>query len=114
LYEKYTGLYPELLENENFKDMRYAILITLSVDNFTVEDYTAAFSYLDRFEEAVAVAPTGNHTYRLKEWIVEAYSRAGSYYYRKGDYTNAKKYLNKGLEYVPGSLELKNKLRNIN
>nr|NQU92118.1 hypothetical protein [Bacteroidota bacterium] len=105
--------YPDLMDNKNFSELRCTILLAISVDNFSLNDHTKAFECLQRFEDISPPHPIEANSYMMNEAIQEAYSRAASYYFRKGDYRRAKKYLNKGLEYVPNSFELKHKLQSI-
>ncbi len=112
-YNQYLGQYPELLENSKFSNLQYTLMLTICVESFSYGNYPKAFEYLGRFENGFSGSTISKNSYLINNMIQDAYSRAASHYFRKGDYKTAKKYLNKGLEYVPNSFELKHKLQNL-
>jgi tetratricopeptide (TPR) repeat protein len=101
------------MNNNNFNELRCTLLLGLSVESFATGNSRQAFEYIQNFEEVEELYPINFNTYIINDAVVEAYSRAASYYYRKGNFKVAKHFLNKGLKYAPNSYELKNKLNSI-
>lgn len=112
--EQYSEKYPELMNDSRFINIRFGFILNLCLMEFMVNNYDKGFEYIKDFEE-IANSENINLTMRpVPGLIVTAYSEAGSYYFRKGNVTMTKRYLEKGLEYVPGDRELMSKLRAVN
>jgi len=111
---EYVQNYPDLMNNNSFSELRCTLLLALSVESFATGNSRQAFEYIQTFEEVEESSSINFNSYMINDAIIEAYSRAASYYFRRGNYKNVKHYLNQGLKYVPNSYELKNKLRSIN
>jgi len=110
---KYAEIYPSLLENNDFRDLKCTLILVMGIEQFMENNFQDAFGYIDEFEETANSFSAVFESYQINRVIEEAYSRAASYYFRKGKYAEAKAYINKGLVYAPQSFELKNKLRSI-
>jgi len=106
----YSEKYPALNENNKFMVFRFANVLTLCEHNFAMRNSTKAFEYLTLFENSVPVDDNELDIHMIKNNIVNAYSSAATYYFRRNNYSKAKSYLEKGLEYVPGNYELTNKM----
>lgn len=78
-----------------------------------MHDGTKALEYLSMFENLLPPDYSDLDVSLISKDIVNAYSKAASYYYRKGNYSKTKKYLEKGLEFVPGNYELLIKLNSV-
>jgi tetratricopeptide (TPR) repeat protein len=111
--ETYAGKFPELMNNEHFNQLRCAITLGMGVDKFNLGENSEALEYINRFENIMNSTEISSGSYYLNEMITEAYSRAASYYYRRGNSKMAETYLKNGLKYAPQSYELKDKLRNL-
>jgi tetratricopeptide (TPR) repeat protein len=109
----YAGKYPELADNNKFQGLRYSIILNLCNRSFSMHDGTKALEYLSMFENLLPPDYSDLDVSLISKDIVNAYSKAASYYYRKGNYSKAKKYLEKGLEFVPGNYELLIKLNSV-
>ncbi len=109
LYD-YSQKYPDLKENNKFAIFQFSNILTLCEQSFAMRNSEKAFEYLAMFENSVQVDNDELDIHLIKNSIVNAYSSAASYYFRRNDYSHAKSYLQKGLEYVPGNYELTNKL----
>lgn len=114
LLNTYTENYPDIMNSNNFSELRCTLLLGLSVESFMEGNSDQGFKYIQTFEEVEETYSINFNSYMINEAVVEAYSRAASHYFRRGNYKNAKYYLNQGLKYAPNSYELKNKLRSIN
>lgn len=110
----YSQNYPDLMNNNNFSELRCTLLLGLSVESFASGNSKQGFDYIQTFEEVEKLYPINFNSYLINEAVIEAYSRAASHYFRRGNYTDAKHYLKQGLKYAPNSYELKNKLNSIN
>jgi len=109
----YAGKYPELADNNKFQGLRYSIILNLCNRSFSMHDGTKALEYLSMFENLLPPDYSDLDVSLISKDIVNAYSKAASYYYRKGNYSKTKKYLEKGLEFVPGNYELLIKLNSV-
>ena len=105
----YSDKHPGLMDNFRFAQLKYSSILILCYQYFCLNDIDKAFEYLDIFEKAY---PKRDENFVvIEQFIVNAYSSASAFYFVKGNYSEARKYLNKGLEYVPNNFELKNRLR---
>ena len=109
----YAGKYPELAGNNKFQGLRYSVILNLCNRNFSMHNGTKALEYLTMFENSLPPDYSNMDISLISRDIVNAYSNAASYYYRKGNYSKTKKYLKKGLEFIPGNYELLNKLNSV-
>lgn len=102
--EFYMNNYGKLAENGLFKSLlMHAYLIHFG-QSYESGSVTEAEKYRKNFEECYKENQDIDITLSLVE---RAYSEAGVYYFKKGNYEMAKDMLEKGMYYVPESKELR-------
>jgi hypothetical protein len=111
---QYIATYPDLMNNNQFNTLRGTLTLGMSVDFFMSGNTGEAFSKISAFEEIAENSTLDFGNYILNQVLVEAYSRAASYYFRRGNSKASRIYLEKGLYYAPNSYELSSKLRSLN
>jgi len=100
----YLKKYPLLIDNDLFHGLLLETYLLKSRQYFDENNIDDGFNYLEKFELSYEI---NNKLPVSKDLIVQAYSAASVYYFKRGNYNQSKKYLQKGLDYVPGSSELK-------
>ncbi|MCB2221512.1 MAG: hypothetical protein KQI35_14020 [Bacteroidetes bacterium] len=111
---RYITTYPDIMNNNQFNTLRGTLTLGMSVDFFMSGNTREAFGKLGAFEEIAENSTLDFGNYILNEVLVEAYSRAASYHFRKGNSKASREYLERGLKYAPNSYELSSKLRSLN
>jgi tetratricopeptide (TPR) repeat protein len=108
--ERYSSSYPSLRENNRFN----LILATTYLIQFEREYFDGKVQrgekFKTSFEELMAkykdISVDGN-------LVGHAYSTAAVYYFKQGQNSKAKTYINKGLEFAPNNYELQNRRQQI-
>ncbi len=109
LDEAYSTLKSYLDEYENLKENNHVISawmnlnLMIMANSFIEGKSTKAILHKDIFESVLA--ENGQKAYD-ENILGRAYSEAAVYYFKKGHYNSAKRYLNEGLKYAPGNREL--------
>jgi len=102
---------PSLLEDNIFAQLRLSIYLMLMDMFYYDRDAEKGEEYMRQFE---ALYPVRISKYQyLESDIARAYGTAASYYFRLGQTNKTRAVLEKGLEYAPGSYDLKNRLNSI-
>jgi len=109
ILNNYSDKHPELMQNVQFAQLKLTIYLFLIDNSFIMKNAVLGEKYIDIFKE---LYPEKNDNYfNIDAYIVRAFSSAATYYFRRNMYTSSRNILLKGLEYVPGNYELKNRLR---
>ncbi len=101
----------ELQKNNNFGGMYLNVHLMEMARNFSVNAFNDGVVYQKKFEDVIDQNP--NYKYE-KSLVAKAYSQLAIYYFKRGQYNNAKSAINLGLKYAPGNYELLNRKRAIN
>ncbi|MEM8895830.1 MAG: hypothetical protein AAGC88_14710 [Bacteroidota bacterium] len=103
----YLDINKDFLSNKSFGSMYITAHLLGMYNSFENRDVESAKHHKNQFEELYGVYPT----YNIDQVLVgRAYSRASIYYFKRGDYSTAKRMLNSGLKYAPDNIELRNRL----
>lgn len=109
--EEVSKRHVNLNSNNNFGGIWLNAYLFAMGEAYRTKKYESGQSYKTKFEDLYKE----NRSYKVeKEFIGMAYSQLAVYYFKKGQYTNAKRVISKGLEYAPGNIELKNRRRMMN
>jgi len=106
--ERYLEKYPDLKDNQLFSGYLLNGYILAFGQSYEMSDKSNGEKYRNRFEQYYE---NNSDNSVIQSNLVRAYSNASVYYFRKNNIRMSKQMLNKGLEYVPDSFELKNRLR---
>ncbi len=110
----YIERYPDLMNDKDFNTLRCVLNLGIGVDLFMSDKPQEAFEKIHDFEKIADQSYPDFSNFYLSKVLVEAYSRAASYYFRKGNSNKARYYLEQGLKYAPNSYELRSKLSSLN
>jgi tetratricopeptide (TPR) repeat protein len=102
--EYYKNRFPSLTENNNFISMIAMIYAAEFGKSFQKGDEKRGEKYQKLFEDFYNQQSI---TILNPQAVGQAYSEACVYYFKKGNKTKAKQYLQRGLEIVPDDLQLK-------
>jgi len=102
--EVYKARFPVLEENSNFNSMLAMLYAAEFGESFQKGDEKRGEKYQKLFEDFYA---SQTITIMSPQVIGQAYSEACVYFFKKGQKTKAKQYLQKGLEIVPDDMQLK-------
>lgn len=102
-------LFPFLEKNNRIYDVKMAISLKLMALYFQDRNVGDANISKENFE-SLAKKNNGKISHELDVDIESAYSAGAVYYYKKGQYKNAKVILKKGLEFCPYNSRLKMRL----
>jgi tetratricopeptide (TPR) repeat protein len=101
--EGYVKRFPSLSNNNVFNEMRATTYLKQFNIGYTVGKIAEAERYRLMYEQL------SDQFYEMNvstDLIGQAYSTAAVYYFKKGQTSKAKLYINTGLKYAPGSYEL--------
>lgn len=98
LAEQYANHYESLKTNIVFNNLRVMLYLGTAMDYFDQGDVIGGDKYLLKFETLHSIYPGGDISFEL---IGKAYSSAGMYFFRKGNYKKAKEYIERGLVLSP-------------
>lgn len=102
--------YPRLNENNQFHLWRLHLCLQSMGESFENKKPVAGQEFLDKFLSLKEEKPDLQYDNNM---VGYAFSRAATYYFRKGHTSRARIALKKGLELVPDNYELRTKLRMI-
>lgn len=106
--EKYESIFPFVKESSKLQDFGTWYFSKLIYGHFDLNDENEGLRELERFKDRY---PIGRRITYSDRYIGVLFGAASAYYVRQDDYTRAKTFLRKGLEYAPDSQELKRKLK---
>lgn len=108
-YDSLAAQYPAVMDFDIFRNNRCQLILNKASEAFRVKNPTEGERLLQVFTE-------GSYYDEKSIYICNpayAYSEAGSYYFKTGNYAKAKAALKKGLTYDPENYELKEKLKEL-
>ncbi|NJK86220.1 MAG: hypothetical protein HC906_09845 [Bacteroidales bacterium] len=92
-----------LQNNQIFKKLLLQVYLAGANDAFNLQLSKKGEEYLLKFE---SIYESSKGVSINENLIGEAYSSAGMYYFKKGNYTRSKEYINRGLKYAPDNYKL--------
>ncbi len=95
-----------LLKNNRYNEAICHCYLKESLNYFAAMNYKRAFELMKKFEDFQSLHQVNPSA----ENVGAVYGNASSYYIRKGDYKQGRKYLLRGLKISPTSIELNRKL----
>lgn len=101
--EKYYNEIEELKSNKTFVSLLLHIYLLNAYQQFNLLHPLKAESSLKIFE---LIYEKNSEIDIMPDAIGDAYSAAGVYYFKRGNYKRAKEYIDKGLYYAPGNFKL--------
>jgi hypothetical protein len=103
--QAYSEKYPSLRENNNFTAILAQSILELFSEAYEKRNITEGENYKLQFETLVTKNPSV--TTMLQYEIGYAYSAACVHYFKIGQKSKAKTFVEKGLTYAPNNYELK-------
>lgn len=92
-----------LKKNDVFKVLLLNAYLVGAYENFSNQQARQGEIYLSNFETVF----NENKNISVNETLIgDAYSSAGVFYFKKGNYARSKEYINKGLQFAPGNFKL--------
>ena len=111
-FDSYAAKYPNLKNLVKFKNIRLGICLDLMDNYFYINKGGKAEYYRNRFEKNYKVVDK-DYPF-INNAIPRTYATGAAYYFRKGNNSQAKKLVLKGLEYFPDDYLLKSRLKALN
>lgn len=102
--KRYGISYPQILDNKRVSMIHFVAVLEVADRYFYTGSAEKGNTYLKMFESEYP-GPEDLPGY-LDQYVVQAYSSAATHFFRRGNTTMARHYIDKGLFYVPGSFEL--------
>ena len=105
--QHYLEKYPFLIDNHLYHALVLESYLYKAYDLVSKDLIPESKEYLDKFQKSFDLI---NNLPVSKELITQTYASIAVYYFRRSRYDDSRYFLKKGLEYVPESVELKNRL----